>query len=395
MQVKECSFRTALNWLSNSKSYLPQPSQHLAQATSRLIERPPFQPPIPDLSKWVAVRKYLLKKRKLPEPLVDELHRQGMVYADTKQNAVFVRKSIDGVPTGASLRGTYKNSSFKGLAIGSRREGGWFSFTQGSGQLERIVLTESAIDAISAAALAKKPETTMFLAIDGAGAVPTEILLHYSLAGVQVMVGYDTDLVGEEMARQVIEALPSAVRVKPSYGKDWNEQLLHQVSTLEALEQLSDLDFLRFYQKVVEYLQCCPECPLFDDIKLAQDDIDRLSSQINKLRAQQANCVLKVESMQSSSLYTWNKELDEAIEQLENTTNLVEQCLAEKKQKESQLKEWSKQVEAYQIWERDPYTIEMRAIAIVFKLLQIQERLIYIQQQTQQHQHERRRSLLL
>jgi len=54
-------------------------------------------------------------------------------------------------------------------------------------------------------------------------------------------VAYDADTAGEEMARKVIEVLPGATRVQPTYGKDWNEQLLihHEArETAQAVQLL-------------------------------------------------------------------------------------------------------------------------------------------------------------
>ena len=171
MHVQARDFKEALQWLADSALELPPVPVRSPQP--KVVERQPFQPPAPDESKWLAVRQYLIQKRQLPVALVDELHSQGKIYADAKQNAVFLRQDIEGNLTGASLRGTYNDSSFKGLATGSQREGGWFSFVQGEGELKRIVLVESAIDALSAAALAEQPGKAMFVSTDGAGSVPT------------------------------------------------------------------------------------------------------------------------------------------------------------------------------------------------------------------------------
>ncbi|PSB43219.1 hypothetical protein C7B80_24870, partial [Cyanosarcina cf. burmensis CCALA 770] len=231
MHVQGSNFKQALDWLSFGASCLPPqrslPQQGLKLSTTDRSERQPFQPPAPDKSKWSAVRQYLLEKRGLPESLVEDLHSQGLIYADAKQNAVFLRKSLEGEVTGASLRGTYMDSKFKGLATGTRRDEGWFIISQGQGQLQRIVLVESPIDAMSAAALAKqKTGTTMFISGDGAGSIPTEFLQRHLANGGQVIVAYDADSAGEEMAQKAIEVLPQATRTQPAYGKDWNEQLL-------------------------------------------------------------------------------------------------------------------------------------------------------------------------
>jgi hypothetical protein len=76
--------------------------------------------------------------------------------------------------TGASLRGTVgDNNTFKGLAKGTKRNQGWFYFQEGgqsNDPIQRVVLTESPIDAMSFAVLDRNDSTrTIYLSTDGAG----------------------------------------------------------------------------------------------------------------------------------------------------------------------------------------------------------------------------------
>jgi ATP-dependent exoDNAse (exonuclease V) alpha subunit len=229
MHVQGQTFKEALKWLTDGKRELPR--SYLRPSQPKAIERRPFQLPIADDSKWLAVRQYLVGQRKLPLALVDELHSQGIIYADGKQNAVFLRQDIANNVTGASLRGTYQGSSFKGLATGSQRENGWFSFVQGEGELKRIVLVESAIDALSAAALAEQPGKAIFISTDGTGSIPTTWLQQ---EGVVIVAAHDSDRAGEEMAWRLAMEINSVSRAVPTYGKDWNEQLLDMASKLDV-----------------------------------------------------------------------------------------------------------------------------------------------------------------
>ena len=132
---------------------------------------------------------------------------------------------MEGETTGASLRGTYKDSQFKGLATGTQRDRGWFSVTKGEGELKRIVLAESPIDTLSAAAIAQKPEKTLFISTDGAGTITTQWLKEQSERGVQILAAHDRDRAGEYLAWSVAKELPEVERVTPK-AKDWNDQLL-------------------------------------------------------------------------------------------------------------------------------------------------------------------------
>ena len=145
-------------------------------------------------------------------------------------NAVFIRRDESGRAIGAALRGVNPGSQFKGLASGTQRDRGWFYFVVGEGeQVERVVLVESAIDALSAAALSRQQGKTMFVSVDGAGAVPTRLLEEAIAQGHEVLAAFDADEAGDRMAAAVMAQFPQAKRAIPPAGKDWNEYLcLHR-----------------------------------------------------------------------------------------------------------------------------------------------------------------------
>ncbi|OWY65163.1 hypothetical protein B7486_43415 [cyanobacterium TDX16] len=212
----------------------------------------PFVVPVPDESRWIEVQSYLVSQRALPLELVTELHRDGKIYASgiapallkslqqqgkngkKLTNAVFIRQDLHAEAQGASLRDV--RGRFKGLAEGSRKDVGWFSFVQGQGEVERIVLAESAIDAMSVAALTKyKHLTTLYLTTDGTGTLPLE-LLHDCLArGGQIILAQDADRAGEKQAWNVVKTLGAGniIRAAPNLGKDWNEFLQATVTATQ------------------------------------------------------------------------------------------------------------------------------------------------------------------
>jgi len=118
-------------------------------------ERAPFMQPQADEDRWPQVRAYLVEQRGIPHGMIDELHERGTIYADGRANAVFLRTDAEGQAVGASLRGTLPGSEFQGLAYGSRRDEGHFSFTIGTPErysAPQYHITESPIDALSRAA---------------------------------------------------------------------------------------------------------------------------------------------------------------------------------------------------------------------------------------------------
>ena len=241
MHVNQCNFKRAIAWL-NDRLGESATLEAVTYKTREIIqtEQPhPFIAPTPNADKWQAVKTYLTRERRLPSSLVDQLHQQGLVYADDKQNAVFIRRDLEQQTiTGATLRGTAgADNTFKGLALASKRSNGWFHFQKGGqsdDQIQRAVLVESPIDAISFAVLDRTDSRkTLYLSTDGAGQVPLEFLR--TLPASSVLVAYDNDQAGNSMALQVMEQLPNCVRKLPK-AHDWNEEL-NNMFKLEQKQQ--------------------------------------------------------------------------------------------------------------------------------------------------------------
>ncbi len=209
--------------------------QQQAQEIVEHAERPAFRAPTPDEGRWAQVRNYLVEERQLPAALVDELHTRGTVYADHRANAVFLRTNEDGQATGASLRGTAPGSEFKGLALGSRRDEGHFSFTIGKPEMyatPQVYITESPIDAMSRAALllrAGEGGEYIFTSTDGHGSLPTRQIEDGDARHALIHCAFDRDQGGDTLWTRVKEVYPRAeaiVRDRPPKGcKDWNDAL--------------------------------------------------------------------------------------------------------------------------------------------------------------------------
>jgi hypothetical protein len=236
MHVQNVDFKAAVQWLSG-QTLMPRTTYPTWQGEE--TEPRTLKMPEPDQRRWDSVRQYLTETRKLSALLVDRLHDRGLIYADLMQNAVFVRHALKGQdtqwqrgePMGATLRGTWgEGNAFHGLAPGSAREQGWFWLGLGKGEIQRVLLTESAIDALSLAMLdkhrAQTPGATVYLSTDGAGAIPLDALRQVMAQGGQVFVAFDGDAPGEAMAWRVAQQLPGVKRLTPAYGKDWNERLV-------------------------------------------------------------------------------------------------------------------------------------------------------------------------
>ncbi|MGI2909008.1 MobV family relaxase [Tolypothrix sp. VBCCA 56010] len=221
MHVKECNFQQAVAWLGDrfgESGMIGAVTNHtLNQAQQIALVEPvaKFTPPEPDEKGWQAVQHYLTTGSKLPENLVQTLHKRGLVYADSKQNAVFIMRSLDGDVTGAFLRGTMgKDNTFIGLEKGSKRNAGWFYVRSGGKSddpIQRAVLTKSPIDALSASVLEQPQQLlTLYLAIDSARSLPVEFLSKIPT----VVAAYDNNTAGNEMARLIKQLLPQGTQTQ-------------------------------------------------------------------------------------------------------------------------------------------------------------------------------------
>ena len=175
--------------------------------------------PVANLANLDRVRRYLIEQRRLAANILEPLIEAGKVYADWRGNAVFLmtagkaNRSI-----GAELRGTSKRA-WRGLTPGTRKDTGYFWIgVRGS---QKIVLCESAIDAISCSQL----DSTR-ICISTAGVRPDPLWLHPLMArGYDVYCGFDDDARGNAVSCQMITRHPSIKRLRPT-AHDWNDALV-------------------------------------------------------------------------------------------------------------------------------------------------------------------------
>ncbi len=233
MHVNQCDFKQSVAWLNErlGESAMLEAASYHAKVIAETEPVYQFTPPAQDVEKWQQVKTYLKSQRMLPSSMIDNLHDLGLVYADDRENAVFIRRTLpEQVVTGASLRGTTgTNNNFKGLARGSKRDDGWFYFARGgqSGEpIQRVVLTKSPIDAMSKAILERSESSlTLYLSVDRGGNVPLEFLLNLRERSVIVALG--NDATSEAMAQKIMEQLQDQTVRSQSKANDWNQDLIN------------------------------------------------------------------------------------------------------------------------------------------------------------------------
>ena len=218
IHVNRLDFKAAVDWLA---LHFPgaTPAQPLTPTLHSALNLPPSDP-----SKLECVKRYLVHQRGIASGLLAPLLQSGSLYADTRANAVFLMRGKQSLPVGAELRGTTW-SQWRGLAPGSQKDFGFFAIPAEaiSGTLPvgwRVILCESAIDAISCFAL--HPQCRC---LSTSGARPNPRWLAPLLGqGCEVWCGFDADPTGDDMARAMMTLHPTIKRLRPSHH-DWNDQL--------------------------------------------------------------------------------------------------------------------------------------------------------------------------
>lgn len=209
MHLNDLDFKRAVAWLQ--RHFFIAPDFEPSPAPRRLTLPPP------DRSKLSAVKHYLVHERAITPALTDSLMASGRLYADGRGNAVFLLLGKENTPVGAELRGTGPQR-WRGMAGGSQKDLGYFSV--GTPDATRVMLCESAIDAISCWLL--HPAS---LCLSTSGARPNPRWLPVLLSQYpSVYCGFDADAIGDAMAEQMIALHPSLRRLRPSQH-DWNDVL--------------------------------------------------------------------------------------------------------------------------------------------------------------------------
>jgi len=263
MQVTGYDFRQAVAYLAQTggrdlavaaaAQYGARQGEAIAGRVERGVERGVERAPLvlPERAEelWSHVRAYLVEGRDIPRGIVDELHDAGKVYAaryvDAKSqahtNAVFIRQDEHGQAVGASWRGADPGSTLAGLATGTVREAGHFSYRVGEPvayKVPQYIITESPIDAMSRHALLVAERQGplageyVFVSTDGHGALPTRQIAEGLAMGALVRCAFDNDADGEKLWAKVREAYPDADTITrdppPAAVKDWNQALQQQ-----------------------------------------------------------------------------------------------------------------------------------------------------------------------
>jgi hypothetical protein len=147
------------------------------------------------------------------------LIKSGKLYADNRGNAVFL---LLGKKKGGWGR-TARHNPFTMARYGLRFPKRLGAFYVKRRNTEKIVLCESAIDALSYFAL--HPDC---MVVSTSGANPNPAWLTLLMAkGFEIYCGFDNDETGTRAANKMIYLYPAVKRLRPT-KHDWNEVLRSQ-----------------------------------------------------------------------------------------------------------------------------------------------------------------------
>ena len=124
-----------------------------------------------------------------------------------------------------------------------------------------------------------------------------------------------------------------------------------------------------------------PLPPASSQRQAVEQEISQWETQLNQLWQQHSSLANVVEQMQIFPFRLWNQNYNQAFEQLEGTLKSIEHAIAQKDVCHQQLQQWQRIESEHRQWSSSPQTTQMRQIASVLKLPQMQSRLSDIQQE--------------
>jgi hypothetical protein len=223
MHVLRSDFKSAVAWLADrfGEEAVQVAGSYHAQMVAQEAESPGFTAPDAALEQWPAVRADFVSQQ-LPGALIDQLHEQGLLYADEQGAAIFLQRDL----VTRSMTGAYRLSreGWSGTVLGSDRIKGRFYWLRGgkpTDAVQQVVVGQTPIDVLALGLSSPMPKVrTIYLSADGV--LPLAYLQGFAAKRVRVAMNRDT--LGERLAQEAREGLPQVKQMQPE-GVDWVESL--------------------------------------------------------------------------------------------------------------------------------------------------------------------------
>ena len=140
---------------------------------------------------------YLTKQRGIAPDIIKSLIDKGLLYQDTKGNAVFIHKDNNGKAIGAALQGTTSDVRFKGMASGSSG-----ALRYDKGKVKAAYVFEAPIDMMSYMQLHPELDNCCFVAMSG---LKHSVVHSLSEQGFKIISCVDNDKAGKEFNYRLYE----------------------------------------------------------------------------------------------------------------------------------------------------------------------------------------------
>lgn len=181
---------------------------------------------LPPRSRYIESAMVYLRQRKIPEELIQEFYREGLIYENAQRhNVVFVGKDESGIPRYAHCKGT--EDTFRMDVLGSDKAHNFAYRSDG----KSLFVFEAPIDLMSFIALYPKNwKSRNYLSLGGIGAKSLEGFLSERSDLETIYICTDADKAGNDAVVRLLESIPEhmkVVRLMPC-AKDWNEVLMHR-----------------------------------------------------------------------------------------------------------------------------------------------------------------------
>jgi hypothetical protein len=184
----------------------------------------------PPLSRGSLAWRYLTERRGLPEQILAAARAADTIREGPCGSAWFAHRDAAGLLTGIEMRG----SDYRNFSAGGEKT--LFRLPGGPGPLPRVAVCESAIDALSLAAIERARDDTLYAATAGGMGPATVAALQQLLRALTadpaalLTAATDADAPGRRYAARLQEmATEAGVRfdaiLPPDGLKDWNDAL--------------------------------------------------------------------------------------------------------------------------------------------------------------------------
>ncbi len=211
-------------WCPSSSTYQPRLAGATSKPQASTRDRQRVAVALAQASLASDGHPYLERERQIARTTLQDPRFASVVRIDARGNAIFPHRDADGF-SGFEM----KNADFTGFSAGGSKSL-WMSAN--ITVADKIVIVESAIDALSLSQMNPDEASAGFISVGGAMNDEQRELLRRLLTkvaerGAQILIGTDNDEPGHALAKQIHDLAPEGAavgRLKPT-AKDWNDEL--------------------------------------------------------------------------------------------------------------------------------------------------------------------------